>query len=244
MPDIGNTLIVGICDDEEAAQLLIEERLRDIMSIVFADTELLIYTFGDGEEFCRAFPQKQFDLVFLDIEMPGWSGFKLAERLRLFHPELHLVFVSSHENCVFDSHEFAPLWFVRKSTLERDLLRAVKKYMSITADKRIRYRIKDGFGIRDILICNIIYFECIGHDIIVRTPQEIYHTYGSLKQIEEEVKKYGFLRIHRSYLLNLRYISSIENLAVNLLDGSSVAMGKDRKREVREEYQKYARWKW
>lgn len=81
-----------------------------------------------------------FSLVFLDWEMPEIDGFDLAGQLYLKNPHLKVVFVSNYESIVFDAYEYMPLWFVRKSSLERDMLKALQKYLGITTKVKLRYR--------------------------------------------------------------------------------------------------------
>ena len=59
------------------------------------------------------------------------------------------MFVSNHENVVFDAWEYTPLWFVRKSALERDMMKALRKYFEMTVKTQLRYRMPDGFGLRE-----------------------------------------------------------------------------------------------
>ena len=59
--------------------------------------------------------------------MPEIDGFDLAGQLYLKNPHLKVVFVSNYESIVFDAYEYMPLWFVRKSSLERDMLKSTAK---------------------------------------------------------------------------------------------------------------------
>lgn len=112
--------------------------------------QLVCRCFTDGEELYKATRRETFHLLFLDIEMPGMNGFELAERLCMDRPPVRLVFVSVHESFVFDASEYMPLWFVRKNNLERDMFRAVRKYFQVTAFTGVNYRMKEGFGFREL----------------------------------------------------------------------------------------------
>ena len=162
--------------------------------------------------------------------MPGLDGFALAERLCLDRPQTRLVFVSRHESLVYDAPEYMPLWFVRKSRLERDMYKALRQYFRVTASTRITYRLKDGFSFRDIL-----YVECSGHRItICRTDGSRLEKYGSLKAMEGELAGCHFIRIHKNYLVNQEYIKEVGKREVYLTDGKALEMGRDRRAAVRD----------
>ncbi len=172
--------------------------------------------------------QEKFDLLFLDIEMPGLDGFGLARRICSGKTDICLIFVSAHESFVFDSQEYMPFWFVRKGMLQRDLSLAMEKY----------YRLKDGAGYQELPV----YIECKGHLLeIHRQDGKICKQYGSLKAMEEELSKHHFLRVHKSYLVNQEYIEEIGKREVRLADGTLLEMGRDRRKSLRDAMSRYER---
>ena len=204
--------------------------------------DMQVSLFTDGCRLYEAGQQQPFDLVFLDIEMPERDGFWLAEQLGISCPETRLIFVSSHESWVFDAHEYMPLWFVRKGLLKRDMGRALQKYFQVTARRKISYKIQGGFGAGEVLLRDIMYIECNGHTLIYKMSGGAeYSVYGSLKSVAEELRDYGFLRIHRNYLVNQAYISQIEKQDAVLKNGAVIPMGRDRKKGVREMMMEYGR---
>ncbi len=155
-------------------------------------------------------PTERVLTAVLDIEMLGLDGFALAERLCLDRPQTRLVFVSRHESLVYDAPEYMPLWFMRKSSLERDMYKALRQYFRVTASTRVTYRLKDGFSFRDVPVRDILYVECSGRRIsICRTDGGRLEMYGSLKAMEGELTGCHFLRIHKNYLVNQEYIKEV-----------------------------------
>lgn len=231
---------VGICDDRAEDARRIRDALLKGLQEAGEPVRLSCRCFTDGEELYAAAGREAFDLVFLDIEMPGLDGFGLAERLCRDHPSACLVFVSVHESCVFDSAEYSPLWFVRKGELEWDMHRALGKYLRATAHTRVHYRTEGGFGLRDVPVRDIIYVEGDGHSQTIRLADGgSLGRYGSLKAMEAELQGCHFLRIHKSYLVNQAYIREVGAREVYLTDGSVLEMGRDRKKAVREAMRRY-----
>lgn len=233
-------LEIGICDDERQDL----ERIRDTLCCcleTLGEKNVAVYLFSQARELYEESRQHIFNLVFLDVVMPEWNGFDLASQL-VRKGETKVVFVSNHESMVFDSYDYTPLWFVRKSMLERDMLHALRKYQQATARRRISYRMKDGFGYRDVALDDMMYIEGEGHTLKVWMPdQKTYQIYGSLRSMEEELSKYGFIRIHKNYLVNQRYISEVGKKNVRLRDGSELDMGKARRKEIAEAMNRYER---
>ena len=229
--NLGN-LEIGVCDDSPEDLKRIELSLRRGTEKL-GERNLSLYLYQDGKSLYRDSKNRNFSLVFLDWEMPGLDGFNLAERLYIENPNLKVVFVSNYENMVFESYEYTPLWFVRKSALEHDMLKALQKYFNLMKKTRLRYRMVDGFGWCSVWLDAILFVECSGHTLTVWMRN---HTslqlYGTLKTFEEEWESYGFIRIHKNYLVNLKCIKEVGVRTVRLLDGTELDMGKNRRKKI------------
>ena len=225
-------LVIGICDDSpEDLKRIQTEFCRSAEKL--GEKDISLYLYPDGRSLYNDSRNRDFSLVFLDWEMPGLDGFDLAERLYIKNPTLKIVFVSNYENMVFDAYEYAPLWFVRKSALARDMMKALQKYFSMTAKTQLRYRMSDGFGLRDVRLGSIMYAECSGHTIIVHMrDQTSLQIYGTLKSLEEGWDGHGFLRVHKNYLVNVRYIMEVGNRTIRLSDGSELDIGKNKRKRI------------
>lgn len=235
-------LQIGICDDEEEDLKRVEEAVRESVERAGIPVSIECRLFQNGEDMAEAAQKEDFDLVFLDIEMPGTDGFQLAKRICTGKAETCLIFVSAYESFVFDAQEYMPFWFVRKGMLARDCLLAVQKYFQLTASKRIRYRLKDGAGCRDLPLHDILYVECRGHLLTLhKTDGREYQYYGSLKAAEEELAKYDFLRTHKSCLVNQEYIEEVGKREVRLTDGTMLEIGRDRRKSLCEAMRRYER---
>ncbi len=233
---------VGICDDKQEDIRRIEAALRKGIKRTGQAVSLFVRSFLNGEDLYAATRGENFDLLFLDIEMPRMDGFELAAKLCMDRPKIFLVFVSIHESFVFDALEYSPLWFVRKGNLEWDMFRVIKKYLQATAFAGVSYRMKEGFGFREIPIRDILYIEGSGHSLSIRkTDGGCLKKYGSLKSMEEELAGCCFLRTHKNYIVNQEYIKEVGNREVYLTDGSVLEMGRDRKSAIREAMRQYDR---
>ena len=232
-------MVIGICDDNREDAIRIQQEVCKCLKL-FGEEKTITMISEDGRKLLENCRTKMVNLIFLDLEMPECNGFELAEQIYDFNPAIKIIFVSNHENMVFDSYEYAPLWFVRKSFMERDMLKAVQKYLK--TELKVQIWCKDGEKSKDIWFCinEVLYIECRGHTLFIYTKNEECHKiYGSLKSLEEKLLVYGFIRIHKNFLVNARCVKEIGNRTVCLLDGMELDIGKNRRKQIKQQLENY-----
>lgn len=232
---------IGICDDEADDGERVAAMLKTILSGLLPDSvSFETRIFQDGNELCKSCMEQPFSLVFADIEMPVENGLTLACRLMEYSPSTDIVFVTNHQNYIFDTQELEPLWFVRKEELEKDLRRSIQKYIRKNSYKWVNYKLEDGFGKRNIMLQRIYYFEGSGHEVTAAADSGKYRMYGSLEKIGKELSVHGFIRIHRNFLVNCNHISHVIGDELELYGGLRLPLGRRYKKEVLERMHQHA----
>ena len=228
---------IAICDDEQIYIEAIKERICGILSKSL-DEELEIYEFNKGNELVEAQKKRGFDVIFLDISMPDLDGRIAAKTLRATSYDLLIAFFSSHDECVFESFDVAPIGFIRKTNIDSDVRqtcqRIIKKYREIC----IQLTIGEGTEKFEFSPSAIMYFESESRYL------NVYYADGktarikfSIKKLDKMLEDKGFIRIHKQYLANYRYIFSIEGGEALLIDmKTKLPMTRNRLREIRETY--------
>ncbi|KSV58592.1 LytR/AlgR family response regulator transcription factor [Acetivibrio ethanolgignens] len=235
----GKDTVIGICDDNPEDVIRIQQEICNCLKLLGEENPIII-VYESGRELLENCKKQTIDLVFLDLEMPECNGFELAEQIYDFNQAIKIIFVSNHENMVFDSYEYAPLWFVRKSFMERDMLKAIQKYLQM--ETKVQIWCKSGEGTKDIwlYINKVLYIECSGHTLSIHMKnKECHKIYGSLKSLEEKLHTYGFVRIHKNFLVNARCVKEIGNRTVCLPDGIELDIGKNRRKEIKQLLENY-----
>ncbi len=234
MADI--TISICICDDDAGDLKQIETALKEDIQKLGVPVDAVFSLFTEANALYNSACQKAFDLIFLDIEMPGTNGFLLARQLQMKNPEAGVIFVSAHESFVWQSYEYSPIWFVRKSELERDLFLALRRYLEILLPPENFYTAAG----RQIPLRDIVYIESSGHMLIFKLVNgSVFEQYGSLRATEAKLAGRGFVRTHKSYLVNQRYIEEIRRRDIRLTDGTLVEMGRDRRKSLCEAMYRY-----
>lgn len=212
-----------IVDDEELPRKILIELIRqrpglNLLKIFDSSVEAL--------KFINT--QEDIDLIFLDIIMPGFDGFDFIRALK-YNPQV--IIISSSKNFALNVFEFENITDyllkpVGKEKFESAIQKAEKRSRELAAAKEPETENDDFTATKNILYINtdkrlikidiptIKIIEAKGNFIFIRTLDENYITYSTLKKIEEKLPASKFLRVHRSYIINLDMIVDIQDNSV------------------------------
>lgn len=230
---------IAICDDDsnfaEKLKRLIE-RSPDMPNV---QADISIY--NDGFSFIENV--SGCDAVFLDIDMPVVNGFDIAEQVNHMGNTI-IIFVTMHDELVYSSIKFQPFRFIRKSRLENELPEVLgalnKTLIKRRLGKRFQFQTKKGVVFLDV--SNIEYIEIYGHWLHVCVDGgEDLECYGSLSDFEKQLAPFDFVRTHKSYLVNCKYIYSIEKDQIILDDKTIILLSRYRVNDVKDKFKKYIR---
>lgn len=229
----------AICDDEPATLDYLHEHITK--EFKRQGTEIKIDKFTSGQDFLNAHKVEPFDAIFLDIDMPEISGFDVAERIG---ENALIIFVTTHDELVYSSIKFQPFRFIRKTHLDKELsetLTAVNERISKRIAKRkIHFQTKER-GIY-LLVDEIEYIEVYGHWLrVVVNKGDPIECYGSLSELEKQLQPVGFVRTYKSYLVNLKYVYSLERTKVVMDDKAEIPLSRYKTNEVKEKFKEYLR---
>lgn len=215
-----------LCDDDDILLEKYKNMLVDIASRY--EIELRISAFNSGEKllfYLSECPSK-VDIIYLDIIMANMTGVETARRLRNLESDAIIIFLTSNSDYVFEAFDVNPLNYLVKSTsnkrFEEVFLKAVR---NIEKGKGEFFLCKSGALKKRIPYENITYFEVQGRIVTVHYDKKKFDFYGSMKQLEKQLNKKGFIRCQRSILVNAKYIEEIGKDALKLLDGTDIQIG-------------------
>ncbi len=231
----------AICDDDTTTLNYLYEQISKEFAAQGA--KLSLDKFSTGKDFLNAHKAEPYDVVFLDIDMPEINGFDIAEKIGTDERAL-IVFVTTHDELVYSSLKFQPFRFLRKTHLEDEIGEAVKaineKLLKRKAEQRIKFQTREN----EIYVYanNIEYIEVYDHWLRVTLNKgETIECYGSLSDLEKQLVPAGFVRTYKSYLVNFKYMHSIEKTQVTLDDGTKIPLSRYKAAEVRERFKDYLR---
>lgn len=150
-----------------------------------------------------------FDLAFLDVDMGEYNGVDLARKLHAARPDAVIVFVTNFIEYAPSGYEVNAFRYVLKNTLEETLPEII--LLALDEYKK-RHRVVS-FSMAseniDVPVENILYLESNHRTMImhlINHPRKDFHFYASITLMEDALSPIGFLRVHKSYLVNMEYI--------------------------------------
>ena len=237
-------LKIAVVDDDRKFLAIYKQIIFDLFYEHHVKTEITV--FFSGNDFIKSLSIKKFDLVFMDIDMPEISGIDIAAELRRSSQSLEIIFVSAHPHFVFEAIRFTPYRFIRKTNFKAETKEAVDSYCGRTnmKFKMLSLELQNGDTSSE-RITDIIQFFSIRHDIyyLLKNEREakcLSRKY-SLSQLERLTEGCGFLRVHKSYLVNYRYIKSINAKSVVISNGDEIPISHGRKTEIQDSFMELLR---
>lgn len=228
----GTVLRVAVVDDDaklgESLRLMIE---RDLVRREIAHE---VCVFNAGLAFLDA-KAHSFDLVFLDVEMPGLDGMEAARELRGLDGDVCIVFVTSFSRYALAGYEVGALDYIVKPPTADKLSRTIDRALVQVQRKNDRASVlikHDGISTR-VEVSEIGYVEAARSYVIFHTDRGTIRTRQTMRLVEEQLSSHGFSRCNQAYLVNLDRISRIAGDYVQVM-GDELKISRQRRRSFLE----------
>jgi len=200
-----------IVDDEEMSRANLERLCSKVEGVeVVAICE-------DGMQAIAELEKNQVDLLFLDIEMPDLTGMEMVKSLDNL-PQI--IFTTNRADFALEAFEYDVTDYVTKPIMLPRLIKAVNKAKGRLKSKVIPTEEKDMFirsngKLVKLKYEEILFIETMDDYLVFHTEAGARHIiHSSLKKMDEKLQGMNFLKVHRSFIINLKKISSIEDTHV------------------------------
>lgn len=233
-------LRLAICDDEPDCL----RQYRGLLERVFEDNgiSVLISLFSNCKELMFAMEDdaESIDLVFLDINMPEMNGIEMARWIRdkQFHCEI--VFLTVSQEHMLQAFDVGAFHYIVKDVTPKKKMEeiCIKAANAVSRSKSEVITVSCAGESRVIQVQDILYFEVRNYIIIVHySGSESFEFYSTLGKIENNLTGRGFVRSHRSFLVNTRHIQSILRQELKLSNGATIPVGRKYSEELRRHVQ-------
>ncbi len=172
---------------------------------------------------------KDIDILFLDIDIGKDNGIDVAKHLHTNKNIKNIIFVSQNEGVIHDTLKLQPLYFIRKRHIDKDLEDA----MHIVKESLSNHNVS-GFNHNYVDVQDILYIESHDHDICIYNNHECIRIRTTLKKLEQELKEMNFVRIHRSYIVNIKKVKRIMSTYVILENDIKLEVGRRYKINIKD----------
>ena len=207
------------------------------------DTTVTTVPFPSAEAFLFAYSEdKDFDILLLDIEMGAINGVELAKTVRAENDAVQMVFITGFPDFIAEGYEVSALHYLMKP-VDRDKLFSVFDRAAANLGKAERWiLLPSGDGQTRVRLDRILYAEAFGHDLTVHTEDGDFAFRKTIGAWEAELDpEAGFVRCHRSVLVNLRYVSKIMRTDVVLDNGTVLPLARNAVQAVNLAFIRYYR---
>ena len=230
---------ISICDDEKRICATLAEKVGKICP----DAEII--TYASGKELLNA--DELPDILLLDIRMPEISGMDVAKILRDRDWRKILIFITGEEDQVFQSFDLQAFHFLVKPVADEKLKevldnarKELERYGDISGKKDKYIEIQSGTSHIRINLSKLLYAEVYDRKTILHMKDESIEYYGQLSALEGLVGK-DFYRIHRSYLVNMKYVERYDRTSVTTLGGDNIPIARREYDGFLKAYMEYSR---
>ncbi|WP_297437581.1 LytTR family DNA-binding domain-containing protein [uncultured Clostridium sp.] len=232
-------LNIAICDNEEVYICAILEILEEQVSLM--NVKINFESYNSAEELLEVVEEEplKYPIMFLDIFMDKMTGIELSRKVKELNKSIDIIFITSTKEFVFDAYDIGALNYILKpidkNRLQEQFLRAV----DLVKDNKKKFVIKKNSEIYTINISEIIYFEVRNRIIIVEYIGGKIEFYGKISDVEKVLLEYNFIKCHRAYIVNPKYIFKISSYNIVLKDERNIPVSRLKGGSVKKKFMEY-----
>ena len=229
---------IAVCDDENK----ILEEIAAFIEKEFPGSRVEV--FSDGQSFFTAVKSAsndEPDLLLIDIDMPGMSGMEVAAALTEEKSRTLIVFVTAHDELVYDSFKYHPFAFVRKKYLEEELRGVLKDCQKEIDSRNKQFIFQNASQTINLAQSEILYFEGQANYLAIHTTGDEYRMRSTMTAVEKELENCGFLRIHKGFLVDLEHVKILKSENLELDNGELLPIGKSYSDEAKKSILRFMR---
>lgn len=222
-------LKIAICDDDLYCIEIYSQKLLNIAKKHQIKIEITSYTSGEALVFDWAKGHRQADALYLDIHMDGISGMQAARELREMGCRKEIVFFTYDKEQVYDAFDVDAFHYIVKEVTTDKRFEEIFLQLAGRLKKKQREYVTFSFGgeNRDLALDEIKYFQVDVRVVTVHYGKdESFDFYSTIGKLETLLCSKGFIRTHRSVLVNISHIKSANYQEVLMQDGARLPVGR------------------
>lgn len=223
-------IYIAICDDDQTIVDSLDKSIRNWIDTKKPKESVSIRTFTSSTQLESELQSGiKFNLFFLDIEMPGKSGFELSKAIREKESRSIIIFVTSHLDFAIDGYKYEALRYIFKGTISEELPEALDtacdKISKLTSEKLLAVPLYNNYVW--LSYDDIVYVHHVIRDTqIFTSDQKVYKDHRGLNELFKVIDDERFLFTDRSTFINMNYVRQIKGNEIILKSGEKVAISR------------------
>lgn len=229
---------IAICDDDQAPIDELKKSLKKYADET--DKTFCFFEFHDGTELLANY-QPDFDILFMDIRMEKLNGLKTAEEIRRTDHGVGLFFLTSLSQYVWKGYEYGAVNYLLKPLKYPRLKLELDRFFSLYQGRGEPYlSFANGTGKFKVPYKDLRYAETSKRNVLLHFQDQEQVIYKSMKEIASVLEpQRQFARCHASFIVNLSYVKSMENLEICLATGERIPVSQPKRKEFMEKLTDY-----
>lgn len=195
---------IAIVDDDKQWR---QNALR-VTKQYFEEEDIVVKSFASGDAFLAK--NEQYEILILDVEMPGIDGFQTACEYKVSYPDVIIIMLTTHLELSRKGYEVDAFRYVDKLHIKEELEAAFFAAKKLLGRNKIVEISVVNQGQLPLSLKDIVYIETSGRKVLVHTYNNEYECSNSIRSLETLLCEDGFYRCHKSIIVNLDAIKKIE----------------------------------
>jgi DNA-binding LytR/AlgR family response regulator len=225
---------IAICDDNEFFCNQLKEFIDRFSQENNKDCEVSVFYSG-LELLCQY--TDEYKIIILDIEMKGINGIDTALEIRKKNQKVIIWFLTVSESYIMEGYKAEAFRYLIKPLTFEQFSKEFSSSIKWMEEKYVSPIVVE-FGNKTYHLeaSDILFIEVFGHKLIYHLNDEVIPSIDALSNIELELQKSNFIRIHRSYLINLKKVKTFSKSEVVMENNEKIPISKYKEKEFREAY--------
>ena len=224
---------IAVCDDVREVVAQVNGYLSEYQK--HKKIKMSISNFFNAEELWDFLTANHCDLIILDIELVKMNGVELGKKIRteLNDQDIKIIIISALENYYKQLFDIQPLNFLLKPIDKIKLFNVIDLAVKLIDDQNHIFVFKTKESTYRLKVKDILYFESYNHNFKVVTTNGNYSYRSSFSEIMNQLSDYGFIQVHKSYVINCNQTRDIEYDKLIMTNGTEIPIGRNRRKEIR-----------
>lgn len=218
---------IAICDDDVKMRRLLCQAAEGYGAACEVDE------FSDGMELLEC--NTQYDILFLDIDMPRMNGIETAERIRRTDRRVKIIYVTGYQDYMQRSFAVHPFSFLVKPVKKETIIRQLREAVLYSREEESAdvLRLETTQGLEEIAVPNLYYLEYQSRKLRLVMKHGERMIRGKVSEFSERLASYGFASPHKSFIVNLYHVKAIRGYDIVMMNGDLVPLSQKRSAEFR-----------
>lgn len=240
-----SSIRVLICDDDLPFLTKLQTRIQ--ASFYKLGQKAKIHAYSSWEEIGTHL-LSSYDIAILDIDFSqkNYNGIDIAKKLRDVRTDAVIIFLSNYIEYAPEGYEVQAFRYILKGDLDQKLEPCLSLAFAQLQISRETIKIQINGELIDVRLSNLLYFESQQHTVIAYVEKESdnvvkqYRFYSSLSSLEKQLTPHGFLRIQKSFLVNMEKLKKFQCQEAVLINGIKLPVST---KNYAQQKEKYLLWK-